>query len=167
MILKDRIWFHQDSSLPVSFPKTIACRPMFTVFFCTELRTNQCSWYKDLRKTPCMGGRVACDESEMCFFRFGPNEMWWFLKFLKVCWVCLRSFVLGSSEVLRNNMSCSIHYCETIWNVSMFRIAGTPCLGDQTRDAWHILVGVLESFVEMGKVDADLAWSRCCSKDTT
>lgn len=39
----------------------------------------------------------------------------------------------------------------------MFRIAGTPCLGDQTRDAWHILVGVLERFGEMGKVDADLA----------
>ncbi len=31
--------------------------------FCAQLRTNQCSWYKDLRKTPRMGGRVACDES--------------------------------------------------------------------------------------------------------
>ena len=31
------------------------------------------------------------------------------------------------------------HRYNKIVKVSMFRIAGTPCLGDQIRDAWPIL----------------------------
>lgn len=142
MICKDRIWSHQDASLPVSFQKT-----------CTQLRTNQCSWYKDLRKTPRMGGRVACDESEVCFFRFGPNEMWWFfLNFLKVCWACYvplfwdpaRYFATtchaqSTTVVIKSsNGVCSAFYDWSVWRRTSFNALVQPKLKSlHVQDRWN------------------------------